>query len=136
MNILQREAHKRFINPVATVDPLSVIPFMVTTLDPDNVHVDKKLLYSWVDSQVVTELMKNIFTNSEYCKLMLKNSMFTFQDDNIGNKRIYGPCLIKVIFDRIDPYVVVGVKVLRQNLKATKLHPYQNNVDDMLTDTE
>ena len=40
-NILQRESHKSFINPVAIVDPLPAVPFTVTTLDPDNVNADK-----------------------------------------------------------------------------------------------
>ena len=62
--------------------------------------------------------------------------MFTFQDDTTGNEIIDGPCLLKLLFNCIDPNVVVGVKFLCQNFKATKLHPYQNNVDAMLTDME
>ena len=62
--------------------------------------------------------------------------MFTFQDNTTGKEIIDGPCLLKLLFDPIDPNIVVGVKVLRQKLEAMKLHPYQNNVDDMLTDTE
>ena len=136
MNILQREAHKRFIKPVATVDPLNVSPFTVTTLDQDNVDDYKKLFYSWVYSQVVAELIKNILTGVEYSKLVLKKNMFTFQDDTTGNKRINCRCLLKLLFDRIDPNFVVGVKVICQKLEATKLRSYQNNVDAMLTDME
>ena len=62
--------------------------------------------------------------------------MFTFQDDTTGNEIIDGPCLLKLLFDCMDPNVVVVVKVLREKLRATKLHPYQNYVDAMLTDTE
>ena len=62
--------------------------------------------------------------------------MFTFQDYTTGNNRIDGPCLLKLLFDCIDPNVVVGVEVLRQKLEATKLHPYKNDVDAMLTGME
>ena len=67
---------------------------------------------------------------------MLKKNIFTFKDDTTGKKIIDGPCLLKLLSYRIDTNVVVGVEVLRHNLKATKLHPYQNDVDDMLTDME
>ena len=134
MKLLQRKAHKRLRDTVATDDTLPAVLFTVTTLDPVNDNDDKKLYYYRVDSQVVAELIKNILTNAEYSKLMLKKNMFTFQDDSIGNEIIDGPFLIKVLFDCIDPNVAIGVKVLRQKLKATKLHPYQNNVDAMLMD--
>ena len=107
MNILQRRDHKRFINLVAIVDPLPVVPFTVTTLDPANVDADKTLFYSQVDSQMVAELIKNILTESEYSKLMLKKNMFTFQYDTTVNKIIDGPCLLKLLFDCMDPNVVV-----------------------------
>ena len=113
---------------------MPVAPFTVTTLDPANVDANKKLFYYWVDSQVFAELIKNILTDAEFSKLMLKNNMFTFQDDTTGKKMIDGPCLLKLLFDRIDPNVVVGVEVLYQKLEATKLHPYQNDVDAMLKD--
>ena len=136
MNLLQHKAHKRFRKPVATVDPLPEAPFTVMTLDPANVDDDKKLIYSRVDSQLFAELIKNILTDAEYSKLMLKKNMFTFQDDTTGNKIIDGPCLLKLLFYRINPNVVVGVEILCQKREATKLHPYQNDVDDMLTDME
>ena len=78
MNILQREYHRRFSKRFATVDTLPVAPFTVTTLDPANVDDDKKLFYSRMDSQVVAELIRNILTDAEYSKLMLKKNMFTF----------------------------------------------------------
>ena len=53
MNILQREVHKHFGKPVATVDTLPVAPFKVTTLDPANVDDKKEQFYSRVDSEVV-----------------------------------------------------------------------------------
>ena len=88
------------------------------TLDPANAEDNKKLLYSRVDSQVFTELIKNILTETEYSKLMLKKNMFTFQDDTTSNKRIDGPCLLKVLFDLIDPKYA---KILAQKKKVTDL---------------
>ena len=85
---------------------------------------------------MVAELIKNIFTNAEYSNLMLKKNMFTFQDDTTVKKRIDSPCLLKLLFERIDKNVVVGVEVLSQKLEGTKLYPYQNDVDAMLTDME
>ena len=41
VNLFQHEAHKRFSNLVATVDPLPAALFRVTTLDPANVDDDK-----------------------------------------------------------------------------------------------
>ena len=109
MNFLQREVHNRFINLVATVDILTASPFTVTTFDPANFDSDKKLFYSRFDSQVVIELIKNILTDAEYSKLMSKKNMLTFQDDTTGNKRIDGTCLLKLLFDHINPNFVVGV---------------------------
>ena len=40
MNLLQREAHKHFINPVATVYPLPAAPFTATTIEPANINSD------------------------------------------------------------------------------------------------
>ena len=136
MNLLQREAHKFFSNPVAADDHFPAAPFVVTTLDPANDDNNNKLFYSWVYSQFVAELIKNILTDAEYSNLMLKNNMFTYQDYTTGNEIIDGPCLLKLLFYIIDPNVFVGVEVLCQNLKATKLHPYQNDVDAMLADME
>ena len=67
---------------------------------------------------------------------MLKNNMFTIQDDITGNEIIDGLGLLKLLFDRINRNVVFGVEVICQKLKATKLYPYQKNVDAMLTDME
>ena len=105
-------------------------------LDPANSQDDKKTFYSRVDSQVVTELIKNILNDTDYSKLILKRSMFTFEDDSTGIGLIDGPCLAKLLMDRVDPNVVVGVEVLRQKLENVKLHPFKNNVDLMLMDME
>ena len=97
----------------------------MTNLDPCNVDDDKKIFYSQVDSQLVAELINHLLTNAEYSKLMLKNNMFTFQDDTTDNKIIDGPLLLKLLFDRINPKVFLGVGVIRQKPKAKKINPHQ-----------
>ena len=91
MDCLQREAHKRYSNAIAEDDALPPTPFKVTQLYPANNPVHKELLYLWVDLQVVAELIKNILNDAEYTKLMLKRSIFTFEDDTTGIDLIDGP---------------------------------------------
>ena len=136
MNRFQREAHKRYSNAIAEGDVLPPTPFKATQLDPANNPDHKELFYSRVDSQVVAELIKNILTDSEYAKLMLKRSIFTFEDDTTGINLIDGPCLLKWLMDRVDPNIFIGIEVLRAKLELVKLHSFGNNVDAMLTDME
>ena len=89
-----------------------------------------------MDSQVVAKLIKNILTDAEYAKLMLKRSIFTFEDDTNGIDLIDGPCLLKLLNDCVDPNIVIGIEGLRAKLESVKLHSFGNNVDDMLTDME
>ena len=89
-----------------------------------------------MDSQVVAELIKNILTDAEYAKLMLKRSIFTFEDNTTGVDLIDGPCLLKLLMDRVDPNIVIGIEVLWAKLESVKLHSFGNNVDAMLTDME
>ena len=72
-------------------------PFKVTQLDPSNNHDHKELFYSRMDLEVFAELIKNILTDAEYAKLMLKRSIFTFEDNTPGIDIIDGPCLIKLL---------------------------------------
>ena len=108
----------------------------MTQLDPANDTAHKELFYSRVDLQVVVELIKNILTDAEYAKLMLKRSIFTFEDDTTGIDLIDGPCLLKLLMDHVDPNIVIGIEVLRAKLESVKLHSFGNNIDAMLTDME
>ena len=136
MNRLQREAHKRYSNEIAEGDVLPPTPFKVTQLDPTNNPDHKELFYSRVDSQVIAELIKNILTDAEYAKLMLKRSIFTFEDDTTGIDLIYGPCLLKLLMDHVNTNIVIGIEVLCAKLEPIKIHCFGNNVDAMLTDME
>ena len=106
------------------------------TVDPANNHTHKELFYSRVDSQVIVELIKNILTDAEYAKLMLKRIIFTFEDDTTGIDVTDGSCLLKLLMDRVDTNIVIGIKVLRAKLESVNLHSFGNNVDAMLTDME
>ena len=89
-----------------------------------------------VDLQDVTELIKNILTDAEYAKLMLKRSIFTFEDDTTGIDLIDGPCLLKLLMYRVNTNIFIGIEVLCAKLESVKLHSFGNNVDAMLTDME
>ena len=93
----------------------------MTQLDPANDPSHKELFYSRVDSQVVADLIKNILTDAEYSKLMLKRSIFTFEDDTTGIDLIDGPCLLKLLMDRVDPNIVIGIEVLCANIESVSL---------------
>ena len=109
MDRQQQEAHKRYSTEIAEGDALPPNPFKVTQLDPANDPAHKELFYFRVDLQVVAELIKNILTGAEYAKLMLKRSIFTFEDDTTGIDLIDGPCLLKLIMDCVDPNIVIGI---------------------------
>ena len=68
-----------------------------------------------MDLQVVAELIKNILTDAEYAKLMIKRSIFMFEDDTTRIDLIDGPCLLKLLMDRVDPNIVIGIEVLCAN---------------------
>ena len=78
MDCLQQEAHKLYSTEIAEGDALPPTPLKATQLDPANDPAHKELFYSRVDLQVVTELIKNILTDAEYAKLMLKRIIFLF----------------------------------------------------------
>ena len=118
MERLQREAHKRYSNEIAEGDELPLTPFVVTALDPANNNDDKAKFYSRVDSQVVADLIKNVLTNADYAKLMLKKSISTFEDDATGIDFIDDPCLLKLLMDRVDLNIVVGIEVLCAKLES------------------
>ena len=84
MNRLKQEAHKRYSNAITEGDVLPPTPFKVTQLDPANDPSHKELFYSRVDSQVVAELIKNILTDAEYAKLMLKRSILRLKTIRLG----------------------------------------------------
>ena len=84
MDSLQRKAHKHYNNAIAEGDALPPTPFKVTQLYPDNNPGHKELFDSRVDSQVVAELIKNILTDAEYARLMLKGIFLRLKTVQLG----------------------------------------------------
>ena len=62
--------------------------------------------------------------------------IFTFEDDTTGINLIGGPCLLKLLMDRVNPNIAIVIKVLRAKLESVKIHSFGNNVDAMLTDMD
>ena len=58
---LQQEAHKCYCNTIAEGDVLPPTPFKAPQLDVANNPDHKVLFYLRVDSQVVAEIIKNMF---------------------------------------------------------------------------
>ena len=85
MDRLQREAHKRYSTEIVKGDALPLTPLKVTQLDPANDPDHKELFYSRVDSQVFAELIKNILTDTEYSKLMLKGVFLRLKTIQLGS---------------------------------------------------
>ena len=82
---LQQEAHKRYSTAIVEGDALPPTPFKVTQLYPANNPAHKELFYLRVDSQVVAEIIKNILTDAEYAKLMLKRSFLRLKTIRLGS---------------------------------------------------
>ena len=66
----------------------------------------------------------------------MKRSIFTFEYDTTVIDLIDVPCLLKLLMERVDPNIVIGIKVLCAKLESVKLLSFRNNVDDMLKDME
>ena len=135
MDRLIRNAHTTFGNFIPNGDSIPPAPFQERVLDPANNAADEATFYDRVHSLVLTELIKNSVAEEEYAKLTLRKKEFTFYDSK-GYENIDGACLIKAIFDKVDPNVIVGVDLLRTKIEQTKLHQFKNNVDDMATSIE
>ena len=51
-----------------------------------------------------------------------------------GTRFVDGPYLLYLLWDRIDPNLVVNVENLRAAIDNIKLHVYENNVNSVLTE--
>ena len=65
-----------------------------------------------------------------------KKDQITFTCPSTGSKKIDGPCLLYLLFDRVDPSLVVSMESLREQIETAKLHTFKNNVDELLAYTE
>ena len=131
---LQRLAHARFATELTENQPVPVGPWTSRVLDPANDPADKITFYDRVHSNVVTELLKNILTSTGFSKVIQgKKDEITFTCPATGNEKIDGPCLLYLLFDRVDPSLVVSMESLREQIETAKLHKFKNNVDELLS---
>ena len=130
---MQREAHTRFANPILEGDDLPDPPWSSTVLDPANNVADRSRFYRRVDSEVIVESIKNSVTPSGFSKIISnKLPLISFRDPATGVETIDGPCLLHLMYDRIDPSLNVNVEHLRETIEKVKLHNFGNNVDECL----
>lgn len=133
MDVLQRNAIKRFGTAIATTDPIPAAPFTKRDLDPANNANNKTTFYERVDAHVIDEWVKNVLDDVSYSTLLLSSDSFTFVDEN-GAQSFDGTIMLKYVLDELDPTVVGGVEILRKKLEEIRLHQYKDNVKNMITD--
>ena len=112
MEIIQQNANKRFGIAIAQGNPIPAPPFTKRDLNPANNDADKPLFYERVDSHVVAEWLKNILDTQSFAKILLEQNKFTFADQATGVQSFDGVILLKIVLDKLDPSVVVGIELL------------------------
>ena len=134
---LQRLAHERYGTALHKDQEIPSGPWTSRELDPANVPDDKVTFFSRVHSNVIVELLKNTLTSTGFSKIVQgKRDQITFTCPETGNEKIDGPCLLYLLFDRVDPSLVVSMETLREQIETAKLHQFKGNVDELLTHIE
>ena len=107
---------------------------MSCELDPTNVPADKGAFFERVHLNVTTELLNNVLASTGVSKVIQgKRDKITFTCPLTGNEKIDSPCLLYLLFDRVDPSLVVSMELLREQIETVKLHNFKNNFDELLT---
>ena len=135
---LQRQAIERYGTPLAHNAHIPEGPWQLhELLNPKDNPVERKTFYNRVHSEAVTAYLTNILTPTGYAKVIgrLLDQM-SFVCPRTGSRHIDGPCLLFLLWDRIDPSLAVNVENLRADIEKIRLHNYENNVDLMLTEIE
>ena len=136
--MLQRQAIARYGTALANGAPIPEGPWTARQLvDPGNNAAEREIFYSRVHSEAVATFLSNILTPAGYAKIIQGVlDRISFICPTTGTRFVDGPCLLYLLWDRIDPSLAVNVENLRAAIENIKLHTYENNVDDMLTDIE
>ena len=130
---LQREAHARYATPLREDQAIPAAPWQMRPLDPENNLNDRDTFYSQVNSNVLHQLLVNCLTPSAYTKAVQgRLNLISFEDPDTGALVVDGPCLLFLIFEKVDPSLAVNVENLRERIESVKLHTFQNNVDELL----
>ena len=134
LDILKRQAHARYKDPIADDDPIPGGPWTARVLDPENNLDDRAAFYAQVHSNAVTELIKNTVTPSGLAKILQgKLAEISFIDPVTEATVIDGPCLLWCLWDRVDPSLAVNVENLREDIENSRMHTFGNDVDVLLT---
>ena len=136
--VLQRQAIARYGTALAAGAPIPAGPWSARELvNPKDNQAEREVFYSRVHSQAVATFLQNIVTPAGYAKVIQGMlDQISFICPTTGTRFIDGPCLLYLLWDRIDPSLAVNVENLRADIEGTRLHKFDNNVDLMLTDIE
>ena len=120
LDIVQRGAHVRFGTALADGNAIPAQPWMSVALDPANNNADKAKFYTRLHANIVVEIFKDFLTPNGWDDLMLQQHTFDFTDIT-GMKSYYGPTMIKVLIEEIDPTESVNVELHRQACKWSSM---------------
>ena len=104
-------------------------------LDPENNNADEAKLYTQVHANVMVEIFKNFLTPNGWDDLMLQQHKFAFTDIT-GMKSYYGPTMLKVLLEEIDPTASFNVELHRQAIEGAKLQEHKGNVIEICNSIE
>ena len=106
-------------------------------VDPGNNAAECTIFYNRVHSEAVATLLANILTPTGYAKVIQGVlDQISFICPATDMRFVDRPCLLYLLWDRIDPSLAVNVENLRAAIENIKLHTYENNMDDMLIEIE
>ena len=86
---------------------------------------------------VVHQFLVDSITATRYSNVIQGHEYeISFTCPVTGSIVVDGPCLLHLMWQKVDPSLAVTVETLRAKIESTKLHGYENNVDVMLADIE
>ena len=135
---LQRQAIARYGTAWDDDAPITDGPWNTRELvDPSNNAAEREIFYSRIHSEAVATYLSNILTPAGYAKIVHGVlDKISFICPTTGTRFVDGPCLLYLLWNKIDPSLAVNVENLRATIKNIRLDSYENNVDEMLTDIE
>ena len=98
---------------------------------------DYAIFYKQVDADVVHQFLANSITATGYLNVLQGHeNEISFTCSVTGSMDVDGPCLLHLIWQKVDPSLTVNVETLRAKIETAKLHGHENIVDTMLTNIE
>ena len=98
---------------------------------------DCNKFYFQVHANIVHQLLVNSLTSTGYSKIIQgQEDQISFKCLFTGSIDVNSPCLLHLLWKKVDLSLTVNVETLRAKIETTKFHAYSNDVDTMLTDIE